>query len=204
MTSPKIATLCDHFDQGSINSALWSAPAGGSLGTIEPYAITTALTLSPSYAGISLSVPLTIPAVVCTGGTVGLKSQLTYDLTNSGVSVELPQWTHGGSGWSAGFTLTSGGNYVGFILNNAPEVGAIDSNSNGNWFTYTPSGFTYLRIRESSGTVYWDYSADGVSWTNAFSEADPFALTDVTVNLYITGSGTPAAEVVWANVDYVL
>jgi hypothetical protein len=28
----------------------------------------------------------------------------------------------------------------------------------------------YLRIRESGGIVYWDYSANGISWTNAVSE----------------------------------
>jgi hypothetical protein len=203
VTNPKISTLCDHFDQGAINTDLWSAPAGGSLGSIQSYGVASILTPTPSYGDISFPFTMKIPVVACSGATVGIVSNIAYDLTDSGVSVQLPYWTRHGT-YSAGFALYSGSDYIGFILNNGGGIGAVDSNSNGNTLTYTASTFAYLRIRENSGTVYWDYSADGVNWTNAFSEADPFALTGVTVNLYVTGSGTPVADVGWANVNYVL
>ncbi len=203
MANPKIGTLCDHFDQGSINPALWSAPAGGSLGSVQEYAVPSTLTLTPSYGGISFPFTMTIPVVACSGATVGLVSNTAYDLTDSGISVQLPYWIRRGT-YSAGFALYSGGSYVGFILSNGGGIGAQDSLGNGNTFTYSASTVAYLRIRENSGTVYWDYSADGINWTNAFSEADPFSLTGVNVNLYVTGSGSPPASIAWTNVNYVL
>ena len=37
--------------------------------------------------------------------------------------------------------------------------------------TYNASTHKYLRIREDLGTLYWDYSADAITWTNAASVA---------------------------------
>lgn len=56
--------------------------------------------------------------------------------------------------------------------------------------TYTGT-IRWLRIREASGTVYWDYSADGQSWTTLTSAADPVALDSVQVQI---GAGTYASE----------
>jgi len=35
--------------------------------------------------------------------------------------------------------------------------------------TYNADTYRYLGIRESGGTIYWDYSSDGINWTNAYS-----------------------------------
>jgi hypothetical protein len=35
----------------------------------------------------------------------------------------------------------------------------------------------WLRLRESGGTLFFDYSADGTNWTSLTSVADPFTLT---------------------------
>lgn len=43
--------------------------------------------------------------------------------------------------------------------------------------TYNSSTHKWLRIRESGGTIYWDYSTDGITWTNFTSLANPFAIT---------------------------
>jgi hypothetical protein len=47
--------------------------------------------------------------------------------------------------------------------------------------TWSASTYKYLRIRESGGTVFWDSSTNGTSWTNRFSMANPFAVTDLAV-----------------------
>jgi hypothetical protein len=49
---------------------------------------------------------------------------------------------------------------------------------------------SYYRIREASGAVYFDYSADAVTWINFASVSTPFSLDDVTLGFMI---GT------WAN-----
>jgi hypothetical protein len=43
--------------------------------------------------------------------------------------------------------------------------------------TYNSSTHKWLRIRESGGTTYWDYSSNGTSWTNFASNANPITIT---------------------------
>lgn len=45
--------------------------------------------------------------------------------------------------------------------------------------TYNHSTMRHWRIRESSGTTYWEYSGDGLSWTALHSVANPITLTNV-------------------------
>lgn len=47
--------------------------------------------------------------------------------------------------------------------------------------TWSGTTYKYLRIRESAGTVYWDSSSNGTSWTNRASLGTPFAVTALTV-----------------------
>jgi hypothetical protein len=47
--------------------------------------------------------------------------------------------------------------------------------------TYVAATYRYLKIREASGIIYWDYSSDGISWTNATSIANPFSITSKVV-----------------------
>ncbi len=44
---------------------------------------------------------------------------------------------------------------------------------------YNSSTMKFFRIRESGGTVYWDYAANGNNWTNLASTVAPFDLTAV-------------------------
>jgi hypothetical protein len=53
------------------------------------------------------------------------------------------------------------------------------------------SSIRWFRIRESGGTTYWDYSTDGVNWTNLTSEANPIAVTSLFFQLM---AGTWQAE----------
>ncbi len=49
--------------------------------------------------------------------------------------------------------------------------------------SYVAATYKYLRIRESGGTIFWDYSADGITWSNFTSLANPFAVTALYVEL---------------------
>jgi hypothetical protein len=53
----------------------------------------------------------------------------------------------------------------------------------------------YLRIREASGTVYWDTSPDGTSssWTNRFSDTTPFNVSAVNVQMQCGNYATEAS-----------
>ena len=58
----------------------------------------------------------------------------------------------------------------------------------------------WWRFRESGGTTYWDTSPDGVSWTQRFFLANPFALTAVSVYLR-TGNWAAASGANYAVFD---
>ena len=45
----------------------------------------------------------------------------------------------------------------------------------------------WLRIREEAGTSYWDYSADGFSWTNLTSISNLFTITSINI-VYTAGN----------------
>lgn len=49
--------------------------------------------------------------------------------------------------------------------------------------TYDSTAHIYLKIREASGTTYWDYSSDGATWTNFASVANPITLTALTLTI---------------------
>ena len=50
--------------------------------------------------------------------------------------------------------------------------------------TYDPVAMRWLALREASGTTYWEYSADGLSWTTAYSLATPVDVSKVTIEVY--------------------
>lgn len=43
--------------------------------------------------------------------------------------------------------------------------------------TYDSATHKWFRIREASGTTFWDYSTDGISWTSFTSVLNVFAVT---------------------------
>lgn len=57
----------------------------------------------------------------------------------------------------------------------------------------------YVRIREDSGITYWEYSADGSSWTELWSEANPLDMSAVylVVDDYeYNATGSPGTHIV--------
>lgn len=87
------------------------------------------------------------------------------------------------------------------ILSNSATVQAHYSNGTGFYSTGTQAAslshtadFLYLRVREDSGTIYWDSSPDGETWTNRASVSAPWAVTDmegvVGVTQAFSGGGT--------------
>lgn len=56
---------------------------------------------------------------------------------------------------------------------------------------YSPITHAWWRIREASGTVYWETSADGLTWTTGASAAPGFAVTALAIRFAcVCSSGT--------------
>lgn len=139
-------------------------------------------------------------SLTSTAGTTNyavITSASTYDLTGSYIQARL---TDAGNqaltSWQACAVnvLLDANNSLSFIVNNnllhaQKQVASSYSDVSGS-LAYNASLHKYFRIRESGGTIYWDYS-DGITWTNYTSLANPFAITSLYV--YVQG-GTYSSE----------
>jgi hypothetical protein len=134
--------LTDDFPGSSLDSTKWNVAFG-----------------SPSVSGGVLNVP------VSTGSNSAVSSVARYSLTGSAAYVQISPGTQqiqlavqfmlGTLKWFVGNTLIyaewgAGGTLLGQT-------------------TYLPASHQWFRIRESGGTVFFDVSAAGTSWTNMWS-----------------------------------
>lgn len=61
---------------------------------------------------------------------------------------------------------------------------------------YNSTTMAWLRIRESAGTIFWDYAADGANWTNLTSTAEPMDVSLMRASvLAFNGVSSAAAEI---------
>jgi hypothetical protein len=172
-----LAMLGDDFDDNQVNTTRWS----GNFGTVSEVGgrarINAAAGVSSGFLsarqwrlpGTNTAVKLaTVPA----GGT-NARTTFMVNAVTSGTRV--------GFEYNATTGLLSCKNDVGFTDGSAVTV------------TYSPIDHAWLRVREASGTVYWETSGDGFGWTVRRSASTPaWVGTDqVTVQMSATrDSGT--------------
>lgn len=128
---------------------------------------TTGSTVSASNGVLSLA-----PEPGNPGGSAAVIGFGTYALTGSSFSVKVPQAVSGANvnqvlrlapgpfAWtrSLGFWLENGNLFAYVETNETPTAIAT--------LTYSPVTHAFWRVRESGGTIFWDTSSDGVTWTN--------------------------------------
>lgn len=167
MTQP-IGYLRDDFADNTIASA-WSAAAVGSA-TVAEASGQARLTLPSNTAGSHVAYYL------ATG---------TYDLTSDGCYLNIAQMVSTSVAATARFELYIDSSNMlrwtqtsGTLKAQTTIAGVTVDRYSATWSGTT---YKYLRIRESGGTVYWDSSSNGTSWTNRFSMANPFAVTALAI-----------------------
>lgn len=167
MSSP-IALLRDDFTNNTIDP-LWSTVISGSAAAAET----------------SGQARLTLPSSTAGSHSAYYRSTGTYDLTGDGFVWNIQ--TMVATGVAATVTLdlfVDGLNALRWRqLSNAITARTLVAGVDTQLFTATWSGSTYqyLRIRESGGTIFFDSSSNGTSWTNRASVANPFAITSLYV-----------------------
>lgn len=134
-------------------------------------------------------------SITPTGSYPSLYTNSQYDLTSSYAVVQLAQAPNVGNG-STSATLQ-----IKVDNNNSEEIAVEGTNivfrekvsgtSNNVTIPYDAVAHAWWRIRETSGTVYWDTSPDSINWTNHRSKAMGVAsLASVTVVLLAGYWGT--------------
>ncbi len=128
-----------------------------------------------------------------------VESSTTYDMTVGGeVSIELTGRDDGGSfGSFVGLYLDNDVfGSVAVIINRAGGGGATTARAfqtggveNVNLTGYSFATHPFVRVRFDTSTVYWEYSADRVSWTTGYSEAKVLNTKTVRPRLSSSSSG---------------
>lgn len=151
-----LAMLGDDFDDNQVNTTRWS----GNFGTVSEVGGRARIS---AIAGI----------------TSGFLTARQWRLQGSSTTVRLATVPSGGTNPRTGFMVNSvtAGSRIGFQYS-APGFLACRSDvgfSDGAAVTlsYSPIDHLWLRIREASGTVYWETAPDGYTWTVRRSLATP-------------------------------
>ena len=173
--------LRDNFDDNIIDTTLWAA--GGNAWEVNSH-----VQIDSTGAGNG------------SYNSVGL-----YDIRGSQVFVQYVQSAGTGNDYvlylgDPGLTNFADWDIAGGILLCHTYNGGFTQY--GPPLTYVPATHKYFRMRESAGTFYWDWSTDGVSWTNYTSVATaslPWNLSqtqiDFSGNLHTTGTS------IWDNLN---
>lgn len=178
--APLISTFTDSFPGSSLSAANWTTLFG-----------------SPTVA----SNTLTLPTTTGVDGTV-VASANPYNLTGSSIYALITPPVVGNGSKVTSMALdpvqtVDSGNHI---------LVDFDGTNMQAWIKVsgTPTSIashavaggtpTWARVRESAGTIYWDYSSDGITWTNFASHADPFTITSLYVILQSNYTGTEGAS----------
>lgn len=172
------SSLTDNFNNGStIDASKW-----------------TTFGSTPTQGNGVLTCQSTISSTTFTG----VQSNTTnYDLTGNFCQIQI---TDAGNQSIASFeavmnlTLDANNSLAWYINANfihaQKQVANVYSDVKGD-VAYNSAVHKWFRIRESAGTLYWDYSTDTSSWTNYTTLANPFAVTAFQIKIM---AGTYSAE----------
>lgn len=168
---PTFAELVDDFEDGVLDTVLWSGSYG-----------------DPDEVGGRARIP-------CTTGYAGLKSGSVYTLTGSGITIRLHAPAPSGATTAAASCLVlsgTGGTDAGFIVDSAQTAVGLylrEGYADGGavFLTYSSTDHAWLRFREDAGTLYWDTSPDGVDWTNRRTATTPVWAADTNLAYLIEG-----------------
>jgi len=194
-TNAKILTLEDSFDDNAFDPSMWTKfdPTGGTTSEVNQrvqFAL-AANTITPVYGEYS--------------------SLRAYDLTGSSVFARMAQQPTGG-GMEMSMQVgpsTDRNNCYEFskTTDSSQLVCSIWVNAVRTIIAtpvYDSTTMAYQRIRESGGTVFWETSPDGRTWTvRAQRATGDFAITDCFLSIYAGSysSTNLAATAAWDSVN---
>lgn len=147
-------------------------------------------------------------AVIPTSPYQSITSVAKYDLTESHVIIEIPQRANQGNGTieTQIQVKTDTNNIMSFVIsgtNLTMRERAAGAN-NDLALPYNASTQRWLRLRESAGTLFWDTSPDGTTWTNGRAKSRAMT-TPTSVNIVLTagyyGTETTVGTALYDNLN---
>lgn len=179
LDKPAISTLQDTFATTVDKTTTWPDSSAATVWDSSGRAKIPCTTLYPS-----LSTSGAIPGYNLTGSA--LYAKLTVPATGTGTREMFMEVISGTGSANKLSMFVSGGTLFGRRTIAGATSGQLS-------VTYDPFAHAWWRIRESLGTVYFDFSADGITWTNHWSTAPGMPITACWVNFDCGYYGTEAA-----------
>ena len=177
----------DSFDSNSLDPSVWVASSGGS-----------------SVVAANQELEITHPAGGWTKGM--LSSVAAFDATGRSVQVQVVRAANNGLGGStygetSVYLWLDSSHYAEFFIASGcltafVNGGSGEVNLTPGWPKYSAATMQWLRFREASGTLYFEYASGATApgaWSVLASVADPFALTGVKFQV-VAGANTSAAD----------
>lgn len=163
-----MGTLRDPFVSSGLNTNLWTAFTGGSA------------TLSYGN-GATCNFPAS-----STSSTDGdITSATTYDLTGSYASMQVPAVPANATSADAQLQMKiDANNFLRFVKEGSTlyaQKKVVTVQATVASATYDPVAHLWWQIRESGGTIYWDTSKDGETWTNFTTFINVLTISTITV-----------------------
>ncbi|QQG50943.1 MAG: hypothetical protein HZB75_00320 [Candidatus Saccharibacteria bacterium] len=170
---PLIETFTDDFNDNSLDTTKWDLWDVG-------HAVET---------GGELQI-----ASVTAASYRGMQSVRTGNLTDSAVHVEVPHVLTGLTDASTCLQVAVDDQHT-ITLYESGGFFVAEYQIDGVWTTpatmaYGATTHRWWRIREAGGTLYYEYSADGATWSALTSVPTPFAVTAMYTMLFIGTSST--------------
>lgn len=175
--STNVLALSDDFDDNSFDTAKWAKS-----------------TSAPNSDILEQNQELEF--IVDVGYDCSLNSQGRFDLNDSTFKLKIVDAVYAtGSCIQIEMRTTDNANKLTWFIDQ--DGGQSDyagiscaKKVTGTWYTmlwtaaYVAATYRYLRIRESNGTTYWEYSADDSNWTTAYSEATPIDISELEIKIW--------------------
>jgi membrane-associated phospholipid phosphatase len=163
---PKAITLVDSFGDNATDPAKWIAS-----GPIQE--VNQRLEIRPD-SGVANSYGR-------------YTSATTYDLTNSEAKVEFVRIPRSGSAYLSAYVGNRDtGDAVAVSLTNTftqPTKRVAGANTSITVIPYDAAAHRWVRLRENSGTLYYEVSSDGTTWSEIARTPTPFSLASVTLEI---------------------
>lgn len=165
----RVETLTDNFNDNSMDTNLWSLMSG---------------TGTTAETGGQLTIT---PASNNPGATYdGYSSVGTFDFTGSQATIECVQGIASTTGVEQAFSieLNSSNSITLFLAGSNIAFRVRTSGSNNDTFTgRSDAAMRWWRIRESGGTVFFETSSNGNSWTMRRATTVSFAITSMRLKM---------------------
>jgi hypothetical protein len=138
----------------------------------------------------------------------GLWSNKTYDLTDSSIFIQLVNAGDQASGHLSIEVIelidyNTNDDVCILVFNNLLYFGSTSVNGLLYSIAYNSSVHKWFKIRESSGTTYYDYSTDGINWLNLTSVANPINLSDLILRISVKNGYTNTSTAIFDNLNFI-